>query len=391
MEPSRQRLLLEQQRDQHLARAKQCTGKQHKQLRRRLMQKVGKINAQLKSLAGVAAQHNTTTTSTATSNRAAKRRPTTGNDAPAGLASPVDAASIGGAKRPKPSSPLGTPQLQIQPKPEQPRQATAHAPPHHAKKKKKKVGSKRTRFLNQQIAAYAQRKELGKALAVFEGAKTKGIADVHTYTNTLNAQIRCGQLEAAERTFADLLGARGLTPNVVSFTVMLKGYTNNGLITEARDLLRRMSTQCHPPITPNVRTANTFVRGCLRVGAIADAEWALHHMLEPAPPKGKGWGVEPDRSTYTAVVTLMCQALRLHDAERLVELVASLPMVSHGSGGGGGGGGDAGGEAEPACVVHWQNLSHEPHASQVPRQVAVLVLRGKENPSESNAFVPAVK
>ena len=291
---------LQRLRARHLERIKAITGsaKADKQLRRRLLRKVGKLNARIKVLASGDGTSPSTSSgdvvSTDSSTRAQKRKNSVSNGAQ--------------------SSPV-------------PKKKTTQfvKPP----KKRAHKTSKRTRYLNQQIAAYAQRKELKKALEVFEHARSKEIADVHTYTNIINAQIRCGQLEAAERNFNELLKTPGLPPNVVSFTVMLKGYAGQGLISDARKLIHRMS-ECHPPVPPNLRTANTFIRGCLRVGAIDDAEWALHRMLS-----AEYWGLEPDRSTYTAVVSLMCQSLRFADAARLVKLLASMPDIpAAGSGSG---------------------------------------------------------
>ena len=319
---------LKLQRERHVARLKECAGsKQHKQLRRRLLQKIGKLNSRIEQVEKAQPEGGKAT-------KKSKRAP---EATAAGEKVAVDTS--GASEDQAPSTKKTRADIVEGRERAQPRTA---AP---ASKKKTKKPNKRTRYLNQQIAAYAQRKELKKALDLYEGAKAKGIADVHTYTNIINAQIRCGQLASAEQVFEELMRTRGMPPNVVSFTVMLKGYSNQGLMEDAKKLLKRMTTDCHPPIVPNLRTANTFIRGCLRVGAIADAEWALHRMLD-----SELWGVDPDRSTYTAVVSLMCQALRLRDAERLLALVASLPEPSYTGGQGGGDNGAGGGSSSHLSV-----------------------------------------
>ena len=66
---------------------------------------------------------------------------------------------------------------------------------------------------------------------------------------------------AAERTFEALLkgSKRGLgAPTVVPFTVMLKGYSGQGLVREARALLRRMASPAFA-VAPNLRTANHHI------------------------------------------------------------------------------------------------------------------------------------
>ena len=66
----------------------------------------------------------------------------------------------------------------------------------------------------------------------------------------------------------------------------------------------------HPPVrraAPSLlaslvqaRTANTFLRGCVRVGEINAAERVVSVMQEE-------WGASPDSSTYEVVVKLLCQ------------------------------------------------------------------------------------
>jgi pentatricopeptide repeat protein len=102
---------------------------------------------------------------------------------------------------------------------------------------------------------------------------------------------------------------RGLKPGVVTFTTMVKCYCQEGQIVAAKRLLVEMEEQ---GVGPNVRTGNTYLRGCLMIGEADEALAMLKRMRTR-------WGVEPDESTYEMVVALLCQALRLDEAWALVE------------------------------------------------------------------------
>jgi hypothetical protein len=91
-----------------------------------------------------------------------------------------------------------------------------------------------------------------------------------------------------------------------------------------------------PPL-PNLRTINAFLRGCVRVGAVAGAEWSYRvllnsnvqgveekHKKQRTPKKGKASLIhlEPDNASYEYLVNVLCQGLRL-------DTVASIIYAAH--------------------------------------------------------------
>lgn len=136
----------------------------------------------------------------------------------------------------------------------------------------------------------------------------QGIADVHSYTNVLNAHVRCGDVAGAQTLFASMPGA-GVEPNVVSYTTLMKGLCDAGDLAAAKALLSQMAA-IGKKITPNLRTVNTFLRGCVRVGDVDAAEGIFQSL-------GK-WNVQPDASAYESMTILFCQALRLDEVRALL-------------------------------------------------------------------------
>lgn len=137
----------------------------------------------------------------------------------------------------------------------------------------------------------------------------KGIpVDVHTYTNLMNAYVRCDDVSKAQQIFHDMKEA-GLSPNVVSYTTLAKGFCENHDVKSAAELLY----QC-PEL--NARGANTLLRGCLRTGEIGIAETILETI-------SKNWRGLRNDCSLEYIVALLCQGLRLEDAEKEIERLTS--------------------------------------------------------------------
>jgi pentatricopeptide repeat protein len=172
--------------------------------------------------------------------------------------------------------------------------------------------------VNQKLAVAATRKQLKAALKVFASLAKRGLqGDVHTYTNVINCAVRCGHLAQAQQLYAHLRGVRGLAPNVVTLTALLKGYCEAGDVSGGKAML---DAECAAHrLVPNLRTANTLLRGCVRSGNTAVAVAALHEMAH-------GWAVAADASCVVAVVGLLSRSLRLADAQRVLATYA--PVVA---------------------------------------------------------------
>jgi pentatricopeptide repeat protein len=119
------------------------------------------------------------------------------------------------------------------------------------------------RLLNKDLSEFAQKKQLTLAKKRFEQAIRKGIkVDVHSYTNLINAYVRCSDLRGAEETI-QRMKEQQIQPNLVTFTTLLKGYSEMGDMQEAS----RIYFQClNAEGGPNVRSLNTFLRACVRTG-----------------------------------------------------------------------------------------------------------------------------
>lgn len=125
------------------------------------------------------------------------------------------------------------------------------------------------KLLNKELADYAQKKQLRIATKRFSWGLRKGMEpDKHTYANLLNCHVRCGDLDGALKHFAEMIAAK-LSPNIVIYTVLLKGYCDKGDLSGARNLFFTQLPSCK--LSPGIRTVNTFIRGCTKIGAAKSA------------------------------------------------------------------------------------------------------------------------
>ena len=125
------------------------------------------------------------------------------------------------------------------------------------------------KLLNKELADYAQKKQLKIATKRFSWGLRKGMEpDKHTYANLLNCHVRCGDLDGALKHFAEMIAAN-LPPNIVIYTVLLKGFCEKGDLSGARNLFFTQIPSCK--LTPGIRTVNTFIRGCTKIGAAKSA------------------------------------------------------------------------------------------------------------------------
>lgn len=183
-----------------------------------------------------------------------------------------------------------------------------------AKSIPRKVLKARLKLLNDELSSLARNKQAKKAEKRIELAIRKGIpVDVHSYTNLINAHVRCGNINRAKEIVVTMK-AKGIQPNTVTLTTLIKGLCEHGLVEEAVEMILQPKPEVFSSsdaIRPNVRTASTVLRGCLRIGDVNSAMSIYRLMLSE-------WNLKPDRSCVDYLVTMLCQSLRILEAENIV-------------------------------------------------------------------------
>jgi len=172
----------------------------------------------------------------------------------------------------------------------------------------------KVREMNKEIAACASKKDLSKAVELFEKCKESGYSNLHTYSSIMNVYVRCGLLTEAEKIFTDLCNHKKLKIDVVTCTTILNGYSSIGNLYKCLDIFDLMDSS-QPKIQPNIRTINTYLRCCLITGAVYEADAMYVRM--------KDYKLSPDLSTWEYLVTLLCQALMI---DKVLPLLGRIPL-----------------------------------------------------------------
>ncbi|KAI5004018.1 hypothetical protein ZWY2020_031261 [Hordeum vulgare] len=169
-------------------------------------------------------------------------------------------------------------------------------------------------------------KQVHKAIEVFDGMKKCGFApDVHSYSilvdglckqgdvltdaynysSLIYAYCRHRKLKEALEVF-ELMLSDGICPNIVTCTILVHGFSNEGLIGEAflfLDKVRQFG------IVPNLCTYRVIINGLCKVNKPDDAWGIFADMIKR--------GYVPDTVLYSIIIDGFVKALDLHEAFRL--------------------------------------------------------------------------
>jgi pentatricopeptide repeat protein len=171
----------------------------------------------------------------------------------------------------------------------------------------RKLLKARLKLLNDELSSLARSKQAKQAEKRIAWGIRKGIpVDVHSYTNLMNAHVRCGNINRAKEIIG-IMRDRRIHPNTVTLTTLIKGLCEHGLVKEALEMMEEAPLD----MRPNVRTVSTVLRGCLRVGDAKSATSIYESMVSK-------WNLKPDKTCVEYLVAMLCQSMRIPEAEGIV-------------------------------------------------------------------------
>ncbi len=230
---------------------------------------------------------------------------------------------------PPPSEPLSnTGGSKKQKKRKRTQSSTTSQPKQALNKRSKSVPSEQAIALSSQLKLLSTQKKLREAIELYYHESNDGIRDEVHACIVIDCCARCGDIRKGEEIVKKLKEQQGITDiNVQTKTALLKGYVHSGMIKEASLLYKGMLKSKGGP---NVRTLNTFLRGCLWsaatlfldngsngvncevFGGVISSEDIWPHRVH---------NLVPDLSSYEYSITLLTQALRMSEAESRIQLL----------------------------------------------------------------------
>jgi pentatricopeptide repeat protein len=172
----------------------------------------------------------------------------------------------------------------------------------------------KVKLLNKELAELAKSKQLKAGLKLFHTQIQKRglMPDAHTYANLINLYVRCGDVDGAMGVLAEMTqpqqSAPAVKPNVVIYTTLLKGLCESGEMERAKELF--YTSILHIPVpnsqaqtaaaavtsvaqprakktitaadalNVNIRSLNTYLRGCVRNGKVLYGIEAFEHFKQ---------------------------------------------------------------------------------------------------------------
>jgi len=116
---------------------------------------------------------------------------------------------------------------------------------------------------------------------------------VVTYNALIDACVRCGQISRAPALLSDMF-KQGISPNLITYSSILKGYCQENRMDKALELLGHMKQASS--FRPDEVTYNTLLDGCARQGLFDQGLSLLEEMQQA--------GVRPSNYTLSVLVKL---------------------------------------------------------------------------------------
>lgn len=205
---------------------------------------------------------------------------------------------------------------------------------HRPNKKKRAPPSQAALELSQRLKELSKQKNLKESLQILNDPSNN--IDEHHTCIVVDCCSRCGDVDKAEAIVRSMEDS-GKHVNVETKTALLKGFSHSGQLQKSETYFEPMCSKKIPKKDrANIRSLNTVLRGCLwsaavptssdlgsLAGGVASSEkaWKLYQSLDDRTL---------DASSYEYSISLLCQALRVKEAERRIEEMKTMLGVDIG-------------------------------------------------------------
>ncbi|RYR72003.1 hypothetical protein Ahy_A02g006210 isoform D [Arachis hypogaea] len=170
------------------------------------------------------------------------------------------------------------------------------------------------RFFNSLIRSYGEAGLFKESIKLFETMKSTGVLpSVVTFNSVLSILLRRGRTNMARAVYDEMLGTYGVTPDVYTYNILIRGFCKNSYIEEGfRFFKEMMSFDCDPDVV----TYNSLVDGLCKAGKVFEN---MKNLQVPA-----------DSASYSVLIRSLCQRGDYDAAEKLFdELYENETLLSN--------------------------------------------------------------
>ncbi|KAJ4955974.1 hypothetical protein NE237_012757 [Protea cynaroides] len=167
------------------------------------------------------------------------------------------------------------------------------------------------RFFNSLIRSYGQAGLINESIKVFSTMKSLAVSpSVVTFNSLLSVLLRRGRTSMAEHLYHEMQSAPGVSPDVYTFNILIRGFCQNSMVEEGFRFFKEMSRfRCDPDIV----TYNTLVDGLCRSGKVRIAHNIIKGMQTKSPD------LHPNIVTYTTLIRAYCAKNGFNEALAVYE------------------------------------------------------------------------
>jgi pentatricopeptide repeat protein len=154
-------------------------------------------------------------------------------------------------------------------------------------------------------------KHMDRAAEVFNDMSSQGLVmNTVLYTTLIKGFARAEQLDQAMRVYEQMSNDRdkGVSPDLITFSILIKANCDGGRVSEALGLLRTMKALA---LCPDEVVFNNLLGGCVRDNNPELAKRLYNEMIEG--------GIRPSNATFSILIRLYAQSKLLDEAVEMLK------------------------------------------------------------------------
>ncbi|PIA58415.1 hypothetical protein AQUCO_00500382v1 [Aquilegia coerulea] len=174
-------------------------------------------------------------------------------------------------------------------------------------------------FAMRLISLYGKAGMLDHASKLFdELPQLKCQRTLKSFNSLLYACVQSKQYDKAEKFFRELPLSLSITPDVISYNIVIQAFSEMGSLDSAELMLDEMESN---GVKSNLITFNTIINGFYHIGKFSDGERIWARMEES--------GIEPDIRSYNAKLKGLVHGGKMAEAVELVEKLGSSELEAN--------------------------------------------------------------
>ncbi|KAK9672129.1 hypothetical protein RND81_12G078700 [Saponaria officinalis] len=159
------------------------------------------------------------------------------------------------------------------------------------------------------LAGFCKLGKVDEAFLLLKVFQNQGyVLGINGYSCLIDGMLKLGRFEEAKRWFNRVLKEDNISPDVVLYTIMIRGFCEAGRVKDAWNLFQEMTEK---GVVPDTQCYNTLIKGFCEVGLLEEARSLKLEISNN--------DCFPDTHTNTILICGMCRNGLLGEAKQIFE------------------------------------------------------------------------